>query len=166
MPRFSHFYSTTEEEAAASIIQLFPQGREAAAQFSKEDAEQLACLLDGTAVTTVRQRYDSNQPLFRTKPPVQSIEELLKASTFSVVEETIFREKPANCENSSDDSQEWKTRSRTPSSDEPSPQKYRLSSPTLSVKVEVSSVSDESENELSQLCARPLQVPPSTHASC
>lgn len=150
MPKFSRFYSATEAEAAANVNRLFPQQSERA-QFSSDDAENLAGVLNGTAVSTSRPRNDVNQPLFRPNPPAQSVEQLLNASGFSVSHETVHRDKLLHYKSSSVNPVEWKARSRTPSSDEPSPRKYRIPSPTLSAKAGASSTSDGSDDGLAHV---------------
>ncbi|KAJ8114229.1 hypothetical protein OPT61_g3850 [Boeremia exigua] len=141
MHRFSQFYSATEAEATAVLLQLFPQKPEAAPSFSSLHEEQLRSLLNGTRTSVPAPRKDVSQPLFRPKAPVQSVEQLLKASGFSVAHETVHRDKPVY-HGSSEDSQEWGFRSRTPSSDELSPRKYRTSSPTPRVTAEASEVNN------------------------
>jgi len=143
MPGFSHFYSATEKEAAVCLLRFYSRQSENASHFSSSNADQLTQLLNGTTVSSPRPRNEFNQPPFRPKPRVQSVEQLLNASTFSVAHKTVHRDKTVRYESNSDDSQEWQMRSRTPSSDEPSPQKYCLPSPNPSVKA--SSVSGGSE---------------------
>lgn len=143
MPGFSRFYSATEKEAAVCLLRFAPRQSEDASHFSNSNAEQLTQLLNGTTVSSPRPRNEFNQPPFRPKPQVQSVEQLLNASTFSIAHRTVYRDKTVRCESNYDDSHEWQTRSRTPSSDEPSPQKYCLPSPNPSVKA--SSVSGGSE---------------------
>ncbi|KAJ4990611.1 hypothetical protein SVAN01_03842 [Stagonosporopsis vannaccii] len=151
MPAFSHFYSATEEEAAACLVQFFPQQTESAPRFSNSNAEQLSRLLDCTIPSTPRIRNEFNQPLVRAKSRVESVEHLLNASTFSVAHRAVYRDKPVHYESNSDDSQVWQSRSRTPSSDDTSPQKCRLCTSNSSVKVEVSSASDGSEDGLAHV---------------
>ena len=146
MPMFSRFYSATEAEAAANIRRLFSSPADHTT-FSSEDADQLAGILDGTTASTSRPRDDINQPLFHRSRPVQSVEQLLSASGFSVSQETVYRDKAVHYASSSEDELVWKTRSRTPSSDEPSPRKYRIPSSTSSVEVEASSISDGASDD-------------------
>ncbi|KAH6642602.1 hypothetical protein C7974DRAFT_447218 [Boeremia exigua] len=148
MPEFSQFYSATEAEAAANLRLLFTRETRAAPLFSSDDAEQLTNLLNGVTASTARPRNDANQPFFRTVPPVQSIEQLLNVSAFNVTQEEVHREKHLHYESTSEDSESWKLRSRTPSSDEPSPQKYQIPLPTSSVKIEASNTSNGSDDEL------------------
>ncbi|KAF2633264.1 hypothetical protein BU25DRAFT_486409 [Macroventuria anomochaeta] len=147
MPKFSRFYSETEADATANISRLFPQQTDCAPQFSSDDAEQLDSILNGTTTSTSRPRNNANQPLFRPKLPVQFVEQVLNASVFSVSHETVHRDKAVRYASSSEDSVEWKIRSRSPSSEEASPRKYGISSPTLSFKAEASSTSDGSSDD-------------------
>lgn len=135
MPKYAQFYSATEAEATTNLPRLFPQQIDAP-RFSSDDAAQLEGLINGTLTTFSRARNDVNQPLFRPKQ-AQSIEELcLSASGFHITRETVYREKAVQYDSSSEDSTvDWKTRSRSQSSDEPSPHKRRVPVPTLSVKV-------------------------------
>lgn len=163
MPIFSYFYSATEEEAATRLRQHFPQPSEEAVSFSNRNAEQLELLLNGTTVSKPRPRNEFNQPLFHPKR-AKPIGQLFNACTFGVTHKNVYRDKLVPFGSTSDDPQEWQTRSRTPSSDEPSPQKYCLPSPTPSVKVEASSNSDCSEDGLTHMYTRPNQDVPRHHA--
>lgn len=151
MPRYSLFYSATEEEAATSFPELCLQQIDAP-HFSSDDAEQLDGLINGTLTTSSRARNDVNQPLFRPKRQAQSVEELLflNSSGFSIVYETVHRDKVVHHDSTSEDSVgKWKTRSRTPSSDEPSPRKCCVPTPTLSVKAAASS--DGSDDDMAHV---------------
>ncbi|XPS67882.1 hypothetical protein M3J09_000176 [Ascochyta lentis] len=148
MPKFSRFYSATEAEALASISRLFPQSVERAPQSINSDAEQLSNMINGNVDFSPRPRNDINQPIFECTPPVQPVEQLLKLSGFSISYDTIHRDKMVRYASSSEGSREWKTRSRTPSSDEPFP------SPSSSVKAETSGTSNGSpEDDLAQVIA-------------
>jgi hypothetical protein len=135
MLKFSRFYSATEAEAAAKVRRLFLLPTDHT-PFSIDDAEQLAGILDGTTKFASRPRNDTNQPILRQTQSVQSVEQLLNVSGFSLSHEIVHRDKAVHSTSPSEDSVEWKIRSRTPSSDEPSPQKYRILSPALSVNVD------------------------------
>lgn len=140
MPRYSRFYSPTETKAAISLPQLCPRHL-GALHFSSNDAERLADLLNGTAASSSRPRNDVNQPLFRPRSGLKSVEELLAdVSGFSIAREIVQREKFVNHDSNYEEStEEWKIRSRTPSSDEPSPRKACVTSSALSVKATASS---------------------------
>ena len=135
MPKFSRFYSVTEAEAAANIRRLFPSPTYHT-PFSSDDAEQLACILNSTRESASHPRNDTHQPILRQIQSVQSVEQLFNVSSFSVSHETVHRDKAVHYASFSEDSVEWKVRSRTPSLDEPSPQKHHIPPPALSGKVE------------------------------
>ncbi|KAJ4362098.1 hypothetical protein N0V95_001555 [Ascochyta clinopodiicola] len=141
MPRFSRFYSSTEAEALANITQLLPQSTGRAPHFANSDAKQLSDLLNGEVVYSPRSRNDFDQPAFSLPQSVQPVEGLLSISGFSISHETVHRSKGIRYVSSSEDLKEWKTRSQTSSSDEPSP------SPTSSVKAETLSTSDGSTDD-------------------
>lgn len=143
MPRFSRFYSATEAEALANIRQLLPKTTEFAPQFSNNDEEQLIDLLRDKQVFPSKPRADINQPIFRPPSTAQVLQRLLDVSSFSVTHGTVHRNKNVRYASSSEDSLEWKMRSQTPSSDDPSSRRT-VPSPTLSLKVETSSISGDS----------------------
>ncbi len=148
MPTFSHFYSATEVEAAAGLFNIFPQHPEGSPPFTSRDAEQLTLILNGTKSSAPRQRNDISQPMFRTRPSVPAVEQLLKVSGFSIATETVYRAKP-DYTGSPEDLHEWAIRSHTPSSDELSPQKSHIPSPAQSISMEaVSRINDGAENGL------------------
>lgn len=151
MPRFARFYSATEAEATISLRQLVSRQPKSASPFNSESAEQLTNLLNGTTASTSGSRNGNQQPLFLPTPAEHSVEELLNASTFSVTEEYVIRDKHVEHESSSDRSVEWMTRSRTPSSDEPSPRKHQIASPIPSLGTEVVDTSGGSNNALAYM---------------
>lgn len=146
MPRYALYYSATEAGATTKLPHLCPRRLDASG-FTRDDAEHLEGLLNGTLTTSSRSRKDTNQPLFCLK---QSIEDLLPGfSGFSIVTETVHRNKFIHHDSTSEEStEEWKTWSRTPSSDEPSPQRVRVAAPTLSVQGMASS--DGSDGDMAQ----------------
>lgn len=143
MPKYSRFYSATEAEALANVIRLFPKQTARAPLFGKDDAKQLSDILSGTIMTLPHSRADVNQPIFRRSQHLEPLEHLLDVSGFSVSRDTVHRRKDVRYTSSSEDSTEWQTRSRTPSSDDPTPLKS-VPSPPSSVKVETSSNSGDS----------------------
>ena len=119
-----------------------------APRFTKDDAEHLEGLLNGTVTTSSRPRNDTNRLLFRPKPAVEDL--LSGISGFSIANETTHRDKLVHHDSTSEEStEEWKTRSRTPSSDEPSLQRGRTATPTLSVRATASS--DGSDDDMPHL---------------
>ncbi|KAJ4402364.1 hypothetical protein N0V91_007229 [Didymella pomorum] len=144
MPRYARYYSATEAEAATTLSGLGSRRLDAPA-FTKDDAEHLEGLLKGTVMTPSRPRNDTNRPLFRLMPAVEDL--LSGISSFSIVSETVYRDNFVHHDSMSEESTgEWKTRSRTPSSDEPSPQRVRIAAPTLSVRATASS--DGSDDDM------------------
>lgn len=148
MPRYARYYAATEAEAAAELPRLCPQQVDAP-RFTSDNVQQLDGLLNGTLTTSSRPRNDTNQPLFR--PKEQSVEDLLSSvSGFSITNETVHRDKYVHHDSTSEEStEEWKTRSRTLSSDEPSPRRVRIATPTMSVMTAASS--DGSDDDLAHL---------------
>jgi hypothetical protein len=147
MPRYARYYSATEAEATTKLVQLCPSQVDAP-RFTKDDADHLEGLLNGTLTTSLRSRNDTNQPLFR---PKHSVEGLLSGiSGFNIANETVNRDQFVHHDSTSEESaEEWKTRSRTPSSDEPSPRRVRIATPTLSVRAAASS--DGSDDDMAHL---------------
>ena len=147
MPRYARYYSATEAEATTKLSELSPRQSDAP-RFTQDDAEYLEGLLNGTVMTPSRLRNDTNRPLFLPKSAVEDV--LSGISGFSIANETVHRDKFVHHDSTSEESaEEWKTRSRTPSSDEPSPQRVRIATPTLSVRATASS--DESEDDTTHL---------------
>lgn len=155
MPRFSKFYSATEEEAAVNVRQLVLQQLESASPFSGDDAEQLTNYLKGSAASTLRSRNDLNQPLFRPQSTTQSIGKLLNEPRFSINEQRVFRDNRVVYASSSEGSVDWKARSRTPSSDEPSPPEERPPSSPTSRGTEASTIDDGLEHGRGYVSALP-----------
>ncbi|KAF1926650.1 uncharacterized protein M421DRAFT_6913 [Didymella exigua CBS 183.55] len=153
MPKYARFYSATEAEAVKSFPRLCLRQTDAPC-FSSDDAQKLAGLLDGTLTISSRPRNDINQPLFRPKPVIRSVEELVSnASGFIIARETVHRDKFVHHDNTSEESaSEWKTRSRTPSSDERSPRTVRITTPSLSVRETASS--DWSDDDMAHVPKR------------
>lgn len=146
MPRFSQFYSATEADAAAAVRQLVPQQPEGASPFGGDDAKRLTNCLSGSSAFTLRSRNDVNQPLFRPQITTQSIGKLLNEPKFSIKEQRVFRDNRVVYESSSEGSVDWKARSRTPSSDEPSPLEEGRRSSTTSPTTEASTIDDGLEH--------------------
>ncbi|KAF3041489.1 hypothetical protein E8E12_000803 [Didymella heteroderae] len=150
MPRYARFYSTTEAEATSSLPQLFYQQTDAP-RFTSDDAEQLDGLLNGNLAGPSRPRNDTNQPLFC---PKKGVDELFSGvSGFRITNEIVHRDRFVHHDTTSEGStEEWKIRSHTPSSDEPSPRRLRIATPTLSVRATTSS--DGSDGDMAHLPKR------------
>lgn len=142
MPRFSQFYSATEPEAAAAVRQLALQQSEGASPSGGNHAERLTNYLNGSPAFTLRSRNDVNQPIFRPRSTSQSVVKLLNEPRFNITEQRVIRDNRVVYASSSEGSVDWKARSRTPSSDEPSPPKKQPPSSTASPTTEASTIDD------------------------
>lgn len=152
MPKFSHFYSSTEADAHSNIRQYLLQRAVGAPRFSTDDAELLTNIIDGTTVFTCRPREVVNHRLFCPPTPEQPVADLLGTAGFSMSQEIIHQDEVIRHASPSERPTEWKTRSHTPSSDDVSPYNNPVFPPTLSVKVEaLSSDSDSLDNDLTHL---------------
>ena len=142
MPRFSQFYSATEAEAAAAVRQLALQQSEGASPSGGDYTERLTNYLNGSPAFTLRSRNDVNQPIFRPRSTSQSVVKLLNEPRFNITEQRVIRDNRVVYASSSEGSVDWKARSRTPSSDEPSPPEKRPPSSTASPMTEASTIDD------------------------
>ena len=146
MPRFSQFYSATEAEAAVAVRQLALQQSEGASPSGGNHAERLTNYLNGSPAFTLRSRNDVNQPIFRPRSTSQSVVKLLNEPRFNITEQRVIRDNRIVYASSSEGSVDWKARSRTPSSDQRSPQEAQAPSSASSAKGEMSSASDISND--------------------
>jgi hypothetical protein len=138
MPGFSRFYTATEADALDYIRQHLPQKVQGPPQFNNSNAKRLSEIINGDVVFSTRSRNDVNQPLLSSTLPSRPVNQLLSRPSFSISHGTTYRSKDTNDGSSSDESTEWRFRSRTPSSDATSSGNTYLPLPALRVKAGVS----------------------------